>query len=356
MSAPSPTGYRSAAAALHATPGTASPGFVGPSPTPTVTATPFDAPTIEAVTPDPSPTTSATAAAPSAAPTAAPAAPAQHAPPSGLRYIAGGGTVGSAASQAFASLQLRIGSGGSMSMIHPPNAKNPDVNPQHTQVVFEAYPGFTWIMNVDGTGARPLSPTSGGGWMEPRFARNGATVVTSHDIGGGHQEIFEIDVATGGISQLTNAPQYPWKWRPSIDPTGSRLIVTYGTDSNGTSGPGSHIGVAALGQGLIADFTPLTPIDPSRPSYDGEFSPAGDSIIFDAGSQIWVAAADGSGAHPVAAGKLGRFNPLTRGQIVFTHEVGAPGTNTQLWAAMADGSQAHVVADGNFAESFCVLP
>jgi hypothetical protein len=41
---------------------------------------------------------------------------------------------------------------------------------------------------------------------------------------------------------------------------------------------------------------------------------------------------------------------------VFTHEVGAPGTNTQLWAAMADGSQAHVVADGNFAESFCVLP
>ncbi len=273
------------------------------------------------------------------------------------RYIAGGGAVGSAANQAFASLQLYVGSGESMAVLRSASAKNPDVNPQHTLVVFEAYPGFTWIMNVDGSGARPLSPTTGGGWMEPRFAQNGRTVVTTHDIGGGHQEIFAIDVATGAVRQLTNAPQYPWKWRPSIDPSGSRLIVTYGTDSNNTSaGPGSHVGVAALGQGLITDFTPLTGIDPNRPSYDGEFSPDGGSIIFDAGSQIWVAAADGSGAHPVAAGKLGRFDPLTPGHILFTHDVGAPGTNTQLWAAVTDGSGAHMVADGNFAESFSSLP
>jgi hypothetical protein len=243
-----------------------------------------------------------------------------------------------------------------MAVLRSANAKNPDVNPQHTRVVFEGYPGYTWIMNVDGSGARPLSPTNGGGWMEPRFAPDGRTVLASHDIGGGHQEIFAIDSATGAVTQLTNAPQYPWKWRPSLDPSGTRLIVTYGTDSNSSSGPGSHIGIAALGQGLITDFTALTGIDPTRPSYDGEFSPDGGSIIFDAGSRIWVAAADGSGGRSVAFGKLGRFDPMKRGYILFTHEVGAPGTNTQLWSALADGSGAHMVADGNFAESFCVLP
>jgi Tol biopolymer transport system component len=191
--------------------------------------------------------------------------------------------------------------------------------------------------------------------MEPRFAPDGRTVLTTHDIGGGHQEIFAIDSATGATTQLTNAPQYPWKWRPSVDPSGSKLIVTYGIDSNAGSGPNSHVGWAPLGLGSISDFTALTPVDRSRPSYDGEYSADGGSIIFDAGGQIWIAAADGSGAHPVAAGRLGRFDRLNPGSILFTHDVGPINTHTQLWAAGLDGSNSHVVADGNFAESFCAM-
>jgi hypothetical protein len=268
-------------------------------------------------------------------------------------FATGGIAIGNS-SEDFASLQLMTGSAASMAGLLA-RAKNPDVNWQRTLVVFEAYPGFTWIMNADGTGARPLSPTSGSGWMEPRFAPDGATVVTTHDVGGGRQEIFAIGVATGAVTQLTDAPQYPWKWRPSIDPSGSRLMVTYGTDSNRSAGPHSHIGIAVLGHGPITDLVPLTGVDPGRPSYDGEFSPDGNSLIFDAGSQIWVAAADGGGARAVAAGRLGRFDPFSPGHILFTHDVGPVNTHTQLWAAAADGAEARMVADGNFVESFCVF-
>lgn len=268
-------------------------------------------------------------------------------------FVTGGASIGSS-NQDFASLQLMTGSAGSMPALLA-RAKNPDVNWQRTLVVFEAYPGYTWIMNADGTGPRPLSPTDGAGWMEPRFAPDGRSVVTTHDVGGGRQEIFAIDVATGAITQLTNAPQYPWKWRPSIDPSGNRLIVTYGADSNRSAGLHSHVGIAGLGRGPITDFAALTGIDPGRPSYDGEFSPDGGSIIFDAGSQVWIAAADGSGAHPVAAGRLGRFDPFSPGHILFTHDIGSVNTHTQLWTAAADGSDARMVADGNFVESFCVL-
>jgi hypothetical protein len=268
--------------------------------------------------------------------------------------FATGGTAVGASNEDFASLQLMTGAAASMSGLLA-HAKNPDVNWQRTLVVFEAYPGFTWIMNADGTGARPLSPTGGSGWMEPRFAPDGATVVTTHDVGGGRQEIFAIDVATGAVTQLTDAPQYPWKWRPSVDPSGSRLVVTYGTDSNRSSGPHSHIGIAVLGRGPITEFTPLVGVDSGRPSYDGELSADGNSLIFDAGSQIWVAAADGGGARAVAAGRLGRFDPFSPGHILFTHDAGPANTHTQLWAAAADGSEARMVADGNFVESFCVF-
>jgi Tol biopolymer transport system component len=281
------------------------------------------------------------------------AKPAKANLPRQYSFVAGGAAVGSFR-QDFGSLQLMTGSATLMPALIP-GAKNPDVNWQRTLVVFEAYPGFTWIMNSDGSGIRQLSPTDGSGWMEPRFAPDGATVVTTHDVGGGRQEIFAIDVVTGAATQLTDAPRYPWKWRPSIDPSGSRLIVTYGTDSNASSGPHSHIGTASLSRGLIADFTPLTEVDPGRPSYDGEFSPTGSSIIFDAGSQIWVAAADGSGAHAVAAGRLGRFDPFSPDHILFTHDVGPRNSHTQLWGAATDGSEAQMLADGNFVESFCVL-
>jgi hypothetical protein len=268
-------------------------------------------------------------------------------------FVAGGAPVG-ASSGGFGSLQLVSGAAASTVGLIP-GAKNPDVNWQRTLVVFEVYPGFTWIMGADGSSPRHLSPTVGPGWMEPRFAPDGATVVATHDVGGGRQEIFAIDVFTGAATQLTNSPRYPWKWRPSIDPTGSRLIVTYGTDSNHSSGPHSHIGTARLGQGPITDFTPLTDVDPSRPSYDGEFSPTGTSIIFDAGNQVWVAAADGGGAHAVAAGRLGRFDPYSPDHILFTHDAGPRDSHTQLWGAAMDGSDAQVLADGNFLESFCVL-
>jgi hypothetical protein len=276
--------------------------------------------------------------------------------PGGGCYVVGGGTIGSAPSLAFANLNL-LSVAGPASKVVVAGAKNPDTDRGLTQIVFERYPGYVWIMGTDGTNLRPLSPTTGGGWMEPRFAPDGTHVLTTHDLGGGHQEIFMLDTQGGAPRQLTNAPQYPWKWRPSLDPTGTKLIVTYGTDSNATSGPNSHIGLAPLpaaGQ-YATEFTPLTPIDVTRPSYDGEFSPDGSAIIFDAGGRIWIADADGGNPHSVSTGKLGRFNPLISGQILYIDDVSLNGTRTPLYAANADGTNARLVADGNFAESFCAL-
>ncbi len=106
----------------------------------------------------------------------------------------------------------------------------------------------------------------------------------------------------------------------------------------------------------ITTFTSLSPVDVSRPSYDGAYSPDGSSIIFDAGGLIWVATASGTNARSVYAGRLGRFSRLVGGQILFTHDIGPVDTNTQLWSSNLDGTNAHVVANGNFAGSFAEQP
>jgi hypothetical protein len=337
-------------------PAAASPGIaysnprLGPKPKPTHTSPPR-------ATPPPATPAPAPAAAPTPAPTPTPLPTPTTGPCGGECFFVGAGAVGSSASLGFASLNLTK-LGGSVNVVSGSGAaKNPDVNPQHTMIVMERYPGYVWMMNADGTGLHALSPTTGGGWMEPRFAPDGVHVVTTHDLGNGVNEIFEIDSSTGSFRQLTNAPQYPWKWRPSVDSTGTRLVVTYGVDSNASSGPSSHVGVAPMpASGAMAtDFTALTPIDQTRPSYDGELSPDGLQLIFDAGGKIWVARADGSGPIAVAAGKLGRFDTVVPGQILFTQDINGNSTHTPLVAAAPDGSGAHVVADGNFAESFTSL-
>lgn len=318
-----------------------------PTPTPAATATPTPTPTPKpTATPNPTPT-----------PVPTPTPTAITGPCGGECFFVGAGAVGSSASLAFASLNLTKLGGSVNTILGSGAAKNPDVNPQHTLVVMERYPGYLWIMNVDGSGLHALSPTTGGGWMEPRFAPDGFHIVTTHDLGGGFNEIFEIDATTGSFRQLTSAAAYPWKWRPSEDSTGTRLVVTYGTDSNSSSGPSSHVGVAPMPAPgtMISSFTALTPVDPTRPSYDGELSADGLRLIFDAGGKIWVAGADGSGAAAVAAGKLGRFDRLVPGQILFTQDLNGNSTHTPLMAAAADGSGAHIVADGNFAESFASM-
>jgi Tol biopolymer transport system component len=263
------------------------------------------------------------------------------------------GTIGSAASQDFAHLQLAFMVDG-VERVLVAAAKNPDVNVQQTLIVFEKYPGYTWLMNIDGSNPHSLSPTTGGGWMEPRFTPDGRHVVVTHDVGD-RNEIFSIDVSTGSTVQLTDAPQYPWKWRPSVSPSGTQLIVTYGSDSLSSQGLRSHVGSARLGAGLITEFTPLTPVDTTRPSFDGELSPDGSRLTFDAGGRIWVARSDGSAAAVVAAGRLGRFDRSASDQILFTHDVGPINTHTQLWSAAVDGSRPHMVWDANIAESFCTV-
>jgi hypothetical protein len=269
-------------------------------------------------------------------------------------YLVGAGKIGSTASLGFSNLRLMAITGSTRRVLLSTGAKNPDVNLARGLIVFERYPGYSlWMLNLDGTNLHQLSPQSGGGWMEPRFTPDGLNVVAVHDVGGGATEIFLLNVATGVVTQVTKDPSNPFKWRPSLDSTSTKLIVTYGTSYST-----AHIGVAPMAPLPIQSFTSLTPVSTTRPSYDGEFSADDRQIVFDAGGKIWIAAADGSGAHSVVPGRLGRWDRMASDQIIFTRD--APGTasdtHVQLWTARSDGGGAHVVADGNFAESFATIP
>ena len=313
-----------------------------------VTAAATPAPTARVPAPQSSPVTTV-----SRAPANANVCP----PPAAGCYVLGAGVIGSSASLAFSSLSLDAVDANAAVVVVPPGAKNPDVDSQGDLVVFERSPGYLWLIGADGTGLRALSPVTGGGWMEPKFTPDGHSVVATHDLGGGHNEIFEIDVATGAQRQLTNAPAYPWKWRPFVDATGTQLLLGYGTDSNATHGPGSHIGIAPMpspGQTITA-FTPLTPVDTTRPSYDPELSPDGATLLFDAGSHIWIANADGSNAHTLAPGKIARFDHANPSRVLFLQDLAGDGTHTPLFAINLDGSGSTLVADGNYAESFSVI-
>ena len=285
-----------------------------------------------------------------ACPAAATASVAHH---NRRTYLVGDSPIGQPAK--FATSRLEVLRAGKRQVLLASGGENPDINYQGDLIVFERYPGYIWVIRPDGSGLRPISPISGLGWFEPKFFPDGRHVVVAHSVSQTDNEYFSIDVATAQVQQLTDDPADPFKWRPFVDASGTKLYVTYGIDSAFDSRMlNAHIGWAQLGHGPISSFQALTPVNQQMPTYDPEVSEDGTRLLFDGGGRIWLAAADGGSAHAIVVGSYGRFDRAASRRILYLHDVSSAQTHREIWSATVAGGDQRQVCDVNNTSSFAV--
>ena len=100
--------------------------------------------------------------------------------------------------------------------------ERPAWSPDHSKIVFEAN-HTTYIMNADGTGAKPLTGVTGD--RQPSFNGDGAKVVFVHDNAKtGNTEVFIVD-ADGTNRQLLAKVAKTSLGSPRISPDGTKLAV-----------------------------------------------------------------------------------------------------------------------------------
>jgi hypothetical protein len=266
-------------------------------------------------------------------------------------YLAGDSPVGQPAK--FATSRLEVLRAGKRRVLLTNGAENPDINKQGDLIVFERYPGYIWVIKPDGSGLRPISPTRGLGWYEPKFFPDGRRVIVAHSVTQTINEYFAIDVDTGHTQQLTTDPADPFKWRPFVDGSGTKLYATYGTDS--AFDPrmlNTHVGWAPLGRGPITGFHAITPVNHKMPTFDPEVSEGGTHLLYDGGGRIWMAAADGGSPNAIVVGNYARFDRVASGRILYLHDVSGTETHRQIWSATIAGGDQRPVCDVNNTSSF----
>jgi Tol biopolymer transport system component len=158
-------------------------------------------------------------------------------------------------------------------------------------------PGGIWLMNHDGTEKQQLT-TFG---FFPDISLDGSTIVFHGAPGGSSNvDVWAIDVASGNLTRLTDAPgldRFP-AWSPDstkivFQSSRTGIAQVWVMDPNGS------------------DQTQLT-FDPVPKDQLPDWSPDGTRIAFveqthTVGGDIWVMNADGRDAHPITSGadKLG---------------------------------------------------
>lgn len=100
----------------------------------------------------------------------------------------------------------------------------PRFSPTGEQILFTSYAsGFPaiYLMNAANLGVQPLAQLDGTMTFAPRFAPDGRTVVFSLERGG-NTDIYALDIGSGQVRQLTNAPSI--ETAPSFSPDGSQIV------------------------------------------------------------------------------------------------------------------------------------
>src|SRR5438309_2226268 len=136
-------------------------------------------------------------------------------------------------------------SGGSGRQLTDPllEAARPDFSPRGDLVAFQAYAGGTfhiWVMRPDGSGVRQIT-TGHGDDREPRFSPDGTKIAFSSDRGvNGSYDIWDVDVATGALTQWTNTggvttpptPASVDEFEPTWSPDGTKIAFVVGFGVN----------------------------------------------------------------------------------------------------------------------------
>jgi TolB protein len=208
----------------------------------------------------------------------------------------------------------------------------PRFSPQGDRILFTSYEtGFPRItlMDVASLRRQTLDEQQGTMTFAPRFSPDGGTVVFSLERGG-NTDIYALNVGSGGLTQLTNAPSI--ETAPSFSPDGSQIV--FESDRSGT--PQVYVMPASGGEG--------TRISGGAGRYGTPvWSPRGDYIAFTKQNEgrfhIGVMRTDGSEERLLTASFLDEgptWAPNGR-VLMFTRETSGAGGQAMLWSVDITG-------------------
>ncbi|WP_135448848.1 MULTISPECIES: Tol-Pal system beta propeller repeat protein TolB [Tabrizicola] len=208
----------------------------------------------------------------------------------------------------------------------------PRFSPTGDRILYTSYEtGFPRItlMDVATLRRQTLEEQPGTMTFAPRFSPDGRTIVFSLERGG-NTDIYALDVGSGALRQLTNAPSI--ETAPSFSPDGSRIVF----ESDRTGTPQLYIMPASGGEGVR--------ISGGQGRYGTPvWSPRGDLIAFTKQHQgrfhIGVMRTDGSEERLLTASFLDEgptWAPNGR-VIMFTRETSGAGGQATLWSVDITG-------------------
>ena len=208
----------------------------------------------------------------------------------------------------------------------------PRFSPGGDRILYTSYEtGFPQItlLDVGSLARQTLDEQEGTMTFAPRFSPDGNTVVFSLERGG-NTDIYALSLASGALTQLTNAPSI--ETAPSFSPDGGQ--ITFESDRTGV--PQIYVMPASGGEG--------TRISGGEGRYGTPvWSPRGDYIAFtkqNAGRfHIGVMRTDGTEERLLTASFLDEgptWAPNGR-VLMFTRETAGAGGQTSLWSVDITG-------------------
>lgn len=214
----------------------------------------------------------------------------------------------------------------------------PRFSPAGDRILYTSFEtGFPRIklMDIATVSSRALAELSGNMTFAPRFSPDGGTVVFSLE-NGGNTDLYSMQLSSGQMTQLTNAPSI--ETAPSFSPDGSRIV--FESDRSGNqqlyimSASGGEATRISFGEGRYG-----TPV----------WSPRGDMVAFtkqNAGRfHIGVMRTDGSEERLLTASFLDEgptWAPNGR-VIMFTRETPGAGGGAQLFSVDITGRNLRAV-------------
>jgi TolB protein len=208
----------------------------------------------------------------------------------------------------------------------------PRFSPTGDRILYTSYEsGFPRItlMDVGSLSRQSLDEQPGTMTFAPRFSPDGSTVVFSLERGG-NTDIYALSLASGGLTQLTNAPSI--ETAPSFSPDGSQIVF----ESDRSGAPQIYVMPASGGEG--------TRISGGAGRYGTPvWSPRGDYIAFTKQNEgrfhIGVMRTDGTEERLLTASFLDEgptWAPNGR-VLMFTRETSGAGGQATLWSVDITG-------------------
>jgi len=226
-----------------------------------------------------------------------------------------------------------ISASGSTSVPSPSTSDQPGGHIVFTCQIFKTQAAEQiCIMNADGSGFRRLTTEDYVRHFYPSLSPNGQRVLYSVYVVDNNYEIYQMDIESGNVAQLTNS--YGVDNAPEISPNGQSLIFMHNAPTRNIN----QIVVADQDGANAGNIPRITGWDPT-------WSPDGKLILFasdrDGAVQLFTIRLDGSQIHRITnlPAIRGRSDWSADGQYIVTYSGEA--WHRELYIMNADGSNVH---------------